>query len=114
MDLVELPEGRPAESYHMGIHCQRAIVAQGREVDGLDRGFLGSPSPGTALDLHAKPIFLPEAEVRGQDGHLMPAICQTASKRAHFDDWTAAVLKGEVGLHDHQDPHTFRDEGFSG
>jgi hypothetical protein len=36
MDHVESLEGGPAESYHTGVHRESAIVAESRDIDGLD------------------------------------------------------------------------------
>src|SRR6266481_6441431 len=53
MDQVEVPEGRPAESYHTRIQRESPIVAQTREVDGFDSVLIGTPSPAAATHVHA-------------------------------------------------------------
>jgi hypothetical protein len=43
--------------------------------------------------------MLAEAEIGGQHRHRVAALRQSASKRAHFDDWPASIFKWKIRLH---------------
>src|SRR4029077_10641917 len=57
MNQVEVPEGRPTESYHTRIECESAVVAQTREIDGFDSILFCAPSPAGAT--HVQSISVP-------------------------------------------------------
>src|SRR6202000_2155458 len=96
MDQVEVPEGRPAKSYHIRIDCKRAIVRQGGEIDGLYAVFFGTPTPRAGLVICGRAVEPAQAEVRGENCNFMSALGEAAREGAYLHDGAAAVLEWEV------------------
>jgi hypothetical protein len=108
MNQVELPEGRPAKSYHTGVHRECAIACEGREVQSFDAVFFGTESPLAGLETQVKVVGLLEPEVSRQHRDLMAALGKPMRQRTDLYHRASLVLEWKIGLHYHQNTHFVR------
>src|ERR1700674_172215 len=106
MNQIELPEGRPAESYHTGIQGESAIVAQSREIDCFNTILLCPPPPIAAFNCQPDSIAPRKSKIRRQHRHQVPAMCKSPRQGSYLEDGPATVLKRKVRLNCFQDAHT--------
>src|ERR1700722_20228725 len=102
MNQLEIPEGGPREAYHIWVERDVTIMSYGGEVIRFHSVFLRRPSRFGFLSLHPFGDVFGEAEIGGEDGHVMPEARQTVRQRANLDDGTSALLKRKIGLDHHQ------------